>query len=103
MDIGIASVIIALILGVSGIGISVLLGYVPRKRKSEIIRTKKELLQLYQDVLQLLEEEKMLLEEAEISKLKARRDRIISSHCEPARIKKRIKELESQMQNYGNI
>lgn len=103
MDIGIASIIVALLLSIGGIVISFMFGYIPRKRKDEIVRTKKELLQLYQDVLQLLDEEKMLLEEADVSKLKARRDRVISSRCEPTRVKKRIKELELQMQNYGSI
>ncbi len=103
MDIGIASIIVALLLSTGGIVISFMFGHIPRKRKDEIVRTKKELLQLYKDVLQLLEEEKMLLEETEMSKLKARKDRVISSRCEPARIKKRIKELESQMHNYGTI
>ena len=103
MDIGLAGIIIAIILGTCSIVTSIIYGYVPRKRQREILLAKTELLQLYEDVSQLLEVEQQLLNEADISKIKARHGQSISNRCQPSNVKKRINELKIQLQNYGTI
>ena len=47
MDIGIASIIVALVTGVSSIVTAIIWGYVPRKRLEENKRLQKELLEIY--------------------------------------------------------
>ena len=96
MDTG---VIIALILGVSSIVSSVVFGYVPRKRKSEIDRVKGELLAVYKDIDNLLKEEKNLMGKCGVGKKTARAGVKISKRCEPQKVKRRIEELESQVKN----
>lgn len=103
MDIGIAGIVVAIILGACSIISAVIFGYVPRKRQQELINAKNELLHLYIDVSHLLEVEKHLIEVSDKSKVEARKGQVISSRCEPARIKKRIRELEFQLQHYGTI
>lgn len=110
MDIGIAGITIAIILGTCSIVSSIVFGYIPRKRQQELIQTKKELiqtknalLQLYKDVSKLLEVEHQLLDEADMSKIEARRGQDISYRCEPTRVRKRINELSAQLKSYENI
>ena len=85
MDIGLASVLSSIILGISGIIVSIIYGYIPRKRQTKIKSLQKELLTLYNDVNMLLKIQE------------ARRGFSISYHCEPARVSKRIKELNNQL------
>ena len=103
MDVGIAGIIVAIILGACSIVTSIIFGYVPRKRQRESIQAKTELLQLYKDVSQLLDVEQQLLDEADISKIKARHGQAISNRCKPSNVRKRINELSTQLQKYGTI
>lgn len=97
MDIGLASVLSSIILGISGIIVSIIYGYIPRKRQTKIKSLQKELLTLYNDVNMLLKIQKELLDKSDVSKTEARRGFSISYHCEPARVSKRIKELNNQL------
>lgn len=97
MDTGLASIIVALILGCCSIISSIIFGYLPRKRKEHLIRVKKELLELYKDVEQLLDIQEQLLSESETSKKIVRQGKNISYRCEKGNVRKRIRELSAQL------
>lgn len=96
MDLGIASVFISLLIGVSGIIISIICCYLPKDRKNKIITLEKELLEAYKDIQQLLEIEKELSEECEKGKITVRRPYNISKNCQPKHVQSRIYELENK-------
>lgn len=97
MDIGICSIIVALITGVSSIITAIIWGYVPKKRKEEIVKLQKELLEVYVGAYNLKIIEEMLEEEAGISKRKARRGIQITNKLERSKIEKRIAQLNSAL------
>lgn len=97
MDIGICSIIVALITGVSSIITAIIWGYVPKKRKEEIVKLQKELLEVYEGAYNLKIIEEMLEEEADIPKRTARRGIQITNKLEKSKIEKRIAQLNSAL------
>ena len=97
MDIGICSIIVALITGVSSIITAIIWGYVPKKRKEEIVKLQKELLEVYVGAYNLKIIEEMLEEEAGITKQNARQVSQITNKLEKSKIEKRIAQLNSAL------
>ena len=97
MDIGICSIIVALITGVSSIITAIIWGYVPKKRKEEIVKLQKELLEVYVGAYNLKIIEEMLEEEAGISEQTARQGIQITNKLEKSKIEKRIAQLNSAL------
>ena len=93
MDIGISSIVVSLIIGVSSIITAFIWGYVPRKRQEEIQRLRKELLEVYIGVYNLKSVEEDLEAEAGISKQAARKGLNITEKLQRNRIEKRIEQL----------
>lgn len=95
---------ITIISSVAAIVLAFLYGFTPKVRKKELDELKKklksrdtELINIYKDIQAFEEIEKNLCEELSISKQEARKGYTISEKCEPARIMKRIGELEDQL------
>lgn len=97
MVVEITSVLVALITGLASVGTAYCWGYVPKRRKEKIRQLQKELLEAYQNLFNLIEVEKSLEAESGISKPEARAGLPFTRKQEPARIKKRIAELESML------
>lgn len=97
MDIGIASIIVALVTGVSSIVTAIIWGYVPRKRLEENKRLQKELLEIYMGAYNLKAIEEGLEGELGISKRKARQNLQITPKLPKSHIEKRITELQSKL------
>lgn len=97
MNIGICSIIVALITGVSSIITAIIWGYVPKKRKEEIVKLQKELLEVYEGAYNLKIIEEMLEEETDIPKRTARRGIQITKKLEKSKIEKRIAQLNSAL------
>lgn len=97
MDIGICSIIVALITGVSSIITAIIWGYVPKKRKEEIVKLQKELLEVYEGAYNLKFIEERLEKETGISKRKARQGIKITNKLERSKIEKRIAQLNSAL------
>ena len=95
MDIGICSIIVALITGISSIITATIWGYIPKRRKEEIKKLQKELLDVYIGAYNLKVVEETLEEEYGVSKIEARKDVIITDRLQKAKIEKRIAQLES--------
>ncbi|MBR1475519.1 MAG: hypothetical protein IJ613_08120 [Muribaculaceae bacterium] len=94
------SVLITIILSAAGIAISIIWGYMPKRRmaineelKEKLEKREHELLTLYQDVQTLLRIEEDLTHKASLSKRKVRKGKALSCLCEPARVTRRIREL----------
>lgn len=106
MDIGTASIVVSIIIGVAGIAITILILCSNHRRKtkeSELIALRKELLIAYKDIEQLLSIETQLTESSGKSKKTVRKDYLLSNKCEPKRLKNRIKELENKIPSNGTI
>ncbi len=97
MDIGLSSIIVASITGISSIITAIIWGYVPRKRSEEIKRLQKELLEVYGGVYNLKAVEEKLEGDFGISKIEARKGINIPKTFETKRIEKRIIELQSKL------
>lgn len=97
MDIGLSSIIVASITGISSIITAIIWGYVPRKRSEEIKRLQKELLEVYGGVYNLKAIEEKLEGELGVSKIEARKGINIPKTFETKRIEKRIIELQSKL------
>lgn len=97
MDIGVASIIVAIITGISSIITAVIWGYIPRKRLEENERLRKELLEIYMGAYNLKAIEEGLEGELGISKRKARQDLQITPKLQKSHIEKRITELQSKL------
>lgn len=93
MDIGIASIIVALVTGVSSIVTAIIWGYVPRKRLEE----NKRLQKIYMGAYNLKAIEEGLEGELGISKRKARQNLQITPKLQKSHIEKRITELQSKL------
>jgi len=91
------NIITSLIISSAGIIISLILsimfGYIPRKRKSEVKSLNLELLKTYSDINEFIKLEQSFLESYNISKIKARKSFNISALSEPKKFQKRIKKL----------
>lgn len=91
------NIITSLIISSAGIIISLILsimfGYIPRKRKREVKSLNIELLKTYSDINEFIKLEQSFLESYNISKIKARKSFNISALSEPKKVQKRIKEL----------
>ena len=94
-----ASVIVALITGISSIMTAIIWGYIPRKRKIQIQKLRKELLDVYTDVYSLKIVEERLEKENNISKQAAREGLLISPRVEKMRVEKRIAQLQSDLED----
>ncbi len=97
MDIGLSSIIVASITGISSIITAIIWGYVPRKRNEEIKRLQKELLEIYIGAYNLKVVEERLEGELGISKREARQDLQISPKLQKSNIEKRISMLQSKL------
>nr|WP_297653464.1 hypothetical protein [uncultured Prevotella sp.] len=97
MDIGISSIIVASITGISSIITAIIWGYVPRKRNEEIKRLQKELIEVYGGVYNLKIVEEKLENELGISKAEARKGINIPKSFETKRLEKRTLELQSKL------
>ncbi len=97
MDIGLSSIIVASITGISSIITAIIWGYVPRKRNEEIKRLQKELLEIYIGAYNLKVVEERLEGELGISKREARQDLQISPELQKSNIEKRISMLQSKL------
>jgi hypothetical protein len=98
MDYGICSIIVAFIMGVCSIISAFCWGYVPKKRKEEIISLQKELLDVYIGVSTLKTIEENLESQLGISKQAARKGLIVTDRLQRNRIEKRIIQLQSIIQ-----
>lgn len=94
MDIGICSIIVALITGISSIVTAIIWGYVPKKRTQEIKRLRRELLEVYIGAYNLKAVEESLEAEFGVSKTIARKDLVITEKLERKKIEKRIQTLQ---------
>ena len=97
MDIGLSSIIVASITGISSIITAIIWGYVPRKRNEEIKRLQKELIEVYGGVYNLKIVEEKLENELGISKAEARKEINIPKSFETKRLEKRTLELQSKL------
>lgn len=97
MDIGLSSIIVASITGISSIITAIIWGYVPRKRNEEIKRLQKELLEIYIGAYNLKVVEERLEGELGISKREARQDLQITKKLQKSNIEKRISMLQSKL------
>lgn len=97
MDVGIASIVVALITGICSIITAIIWGYIPRNRKEEIKQLQNELLEVYIAAYNLKVVEEMLEDELEISKREARKNVQISEKLQKKRIERRITELQSKL------
>lgn len=95
------SLIITLVVCVTGIIISLIFGAEPRYYKNKyeqeqqrVMRLQNELLALYEDASQLIQIEDCLLQQIGQSKMQIRKKYSISRRCQPASIEKRIIELK---------
>lgn len=98
MDVGVCSIIVALITGICSIITAIIWGYIPKQRKVEIQRLRKELLDVYVGAYNLKIIEDDLEKELGISRSKARKGIIITEKLERARIEKRINQLQSMIE-----
>lgn len=96
MDIGLSSIIVTSITGLSSIITAIIWGYVPRKRSEEIKKLQKELLEIYNGAYKLKVIEERLEGELGISKRKARQDLQITPKLQKSYIEKRISMLQSK-------
>ena len=85
-----ASIIVALITGISSIVTAIIWGAVPRTRKNQIKKLRKELLEIYTDVYNLKVVGERLEEDNDVPKHIAREGLKISPRIEKRRIEKRI-------------
>ncbi|MBR5395435.1 MAG: hypothetical protein IK144_10210 [Bacteroidaceae bacterium] len=97
MNAELASIIVALITGISSIITAIIWGYVPRNRKSQIKKLQQELLDVYTDVYNLKIVEERLEEDNNVSKQAAREGLPISPRIEKRRIENRIAQLQSNL------
>ncbi|MBR6841287.1 MAG: hypothetical protein IKM77_03170 [Prevotella sp.] len=97
MDIGICSIMVALITGISSIITAIIWGYIPKKRREEIIQLRKELLEVYIGVYNLKTVEENLEAELGMSKKTARKGLIITDRLQKNKIEKRIAQLNSSI------
>lgn len=93
MDIGTASIIVSLVIGICGIVISFICCYKPKEKQVSIKDLERELLEAYQNIQQLLKIEKELTGECDKGKITVRRPYHITTICQPKHVEKRISEL----------
>lgn len=98
MDTGIASIISSIILFAGGIVASIIFSYVPRQRKETTNKLRKELYEVYIGVQQIKQVEESLEKQFGVSKQTARKGFEIPEKFEDSRIRKRINQLEKQIQ-----
>lgn len=91
------SMISAIVLSVAGIVITILCAYIPKVRKEKLLTAWKEMREIYADLEEFIKLEDYLEKESGISKHKARSMVNISSRCQPKRISRRIRELDTKI------
>ena len=91
------SMISAIVLSVAGIVITILCAYIPKVRKEKLLTAWKEMRDIYEDLGEFIKLEEYLENASGISKQKARSMVNISSRCQPKKISRRIKELDTKI------